>query len=79
MHIIVCSCALAGLIVAGPASSGRAFWADGFNAAFYTPEQVDTLISRLKESNCNPSGRRCERAATRTTNNHEPWAKTITF
>ena len=68
---------LACLMIAGPASSEyRAFWADGFTAGFYTPEQVDTLISRLKESNCNsiwPQMRKSGDAHYRST--YEPWAR----
>src|SRR2546421_6265992 len=31
----------------------RAFWADGFAEGFKTPEQVDTLLARLRKANCN--------------------------
>src|SRR5438067_13154160 len=31
----------------------RAFWADGFSEGFKTPEQVDTLLRRLRAANCN--------------------------
>lgn len=31
----------------------RAFWADGFNEGYKTPEQIDALIARLKQAHCN--------------------------
>jgi uncharacterized lipoprotein YddW (UPF0748 family) len=31
----------------------RAFWADGFNEGYKTPEQIDALIARLKQAQCN--------------------------
>ena len=31
----------------------RAFWADGFDEGFKTPEQIDTLLARLKQAHCN--------------------------
>lgn len=69
--------AVAALALAAPAMGEyRGFWADGFNAGFYTPEQVDTLITRLKESNCNavwPQMRKSGDAHYKST--YEPWAR----
>jgi len=31
----------------------RAFWVDGFNEGFHTPEQVDTLLRRVRQANMN--------------------------
>lgn len=31
----------------------RAFWVDGFNEGFHTPEEVDTLLRRVREANMN--------------------------
>lgn len=31
----------------------RAFWADGFNDGYKTPEQVETLLKRLHDTRCN--------------------------
>lgn len=31
----------------------RGFWADGFNPAFKTEVEIDTLIARLQKANCN--------------------------
>src|SRR5690349_19661695 len=31
----------------------RAFWADGFNDGYKTPEQVDLLLKRLHDAHCN--------------------------
>jgi uncharacterized lipoprotein YddW (UPF0748 family) len=44
----LCSCA-----PPAPAQEIRAFWADGFNEATKTPEQIDTLLGRLRAAHCN--------------------------
>ncbi|MEN3001357.1 MAG: family 10 glycosylhydrolase [Armatimonadota bacterium] len=31
----------------------RGFWVDGFNEGFHTPEEVDTLLRRVREANMN--------------------------
>ena len=31
----------------------RAFWADGFNEGYKTPQQIDTLLQRLHDAHCN--------------------------
>src|SRR5438045_2147279 len=31
----------------------RGFWVDGFNEGFKSPEQIDTLLKRLRAANCN--------------------------
>ena len=36
-----------------PAPEIRGFWADGFNPAFKTPAEIDTLIARLQRAHCN--------------------------
>jgi len=31
----------------------RGFWAEGFNKGIHTPEEIDTMLARLREANCN--------------------------
>jgi uncharacterized lipoprotein YddW (UPF0748 family) len=44
---------LCGLSSPASAQEIRAFWADGFSEGFKSPEQVDTLLKRLRAANCN--------------------------
>jgi uncharacterized lipoprotein YddW (UPF0748 family) len=54
----------------------RAFWADGFNAAFKTPEQVDELLKRLHETHCNAIFAQMRKGGDAYYASHyEPWAK----
>src|SRR3989442_1285718 len=53
--IVLVTCLALALVL--PISAGgqglRAFWADGFSGGFKSPEQVDTLLARLRRANCN--------------------------
>src|SRR5688500_6893453 len=44
---------LASFVPTANAQEVRAVWADGFADGFKTPEQVDQLLARLGEANCN--------------------------
>ncbi len=41
------------LYAAGAQTEFRGFWVDGFNQGFHTPEQVDTLLQRVRAANMN--------------------------
>jgi len=54
-RLLLCSLLIA-LFGPAPLSSAqeiRAFWADAFNAGCKTPEQIDTLLRRLRAAHCN--------------------------
>jgi uncharacterized lipoprotein YddW (UPF0748 family) len=54
----------------------RAFWADGFNAAFKTPQQVDALLQRLHDTHCNAIFAQVRKGGDAYYASHyEPWAK----
>lgn len=39
--------------MAGAQAEFRGFWVDGFNEGFHTPEEVDTLLQRVRKANMN--------------------------
>jgi len=54
----------------------RAFWVDGFNDGFKTPEQCDMLLSRLRETHCNAVFVQMrKRADAYYASHYEGWAK----
>lgn len=54
----------------------RAFWADGFNAGYKTPQQVDELLQRLHDSHCNAIFAQMRKGGDAYYASHyEPWAK----
>jgi uncharacterized lipoprotein YddW (UPF0748 family) len=54
----------------------RAFWADGFNAAIKTPQQVDELLQRLHDAHCNAIFAQVRKGGDAYYASHyEPWAK----
>jgi len=54
----------------------RAFWADGFNAAYKTPEQVEELLRRLHDAHCNAIFAQVRKGGDAYYASHyEPWAK----
>jgi len=54
----------------------RAFWADGFNAAFKTPQQADELLQRLHAAHCNAIFAQVRKGGDAYYASHyEPWAK----
>ena len=54
----------------------RAFWADGFNAAFKTPQQVEELLQRLHDAHCNAIFAQVRKGGDAYYASHyEPWAK----
>jgi uncharacterized lipoprotein YddW (UPF0748 family) len=54
----------------------RAFWADGFNAAIKTPQQVDELLQRLHDTHCNAIFAQVRKGGDAYYASHyEPWAK----
>ena len=54
----------------------RGFWADGFNDGIRTPQQTDTLIQRLQESNCNALWAQVrKRGDAQYRSHYEPWAR----
>ncbi len=53
----------------------RAFWADGFNPAFKTPEQIDILLKRLHNAHCNAVFAQVrKRGDAYYLSRYEPWA-----
>ena len=53
----------------------RAFWADGFNEGYKTPEQIDTLLQRLHEAHCNAVFAQMRKGGDAYYASHyEPWA-----
>lgn len=53
----------------------RAFWVDGFNEGIKTPQQVDTLLARLRESNCNAVFAQCRKGGDAYyLSRYDPWA-----
>ncbi len=54
----------------------RAFWADGFNPAIKTPQQVDELVQRLHDTHCNAIFAQVRKGGDAYYASHyEPWAK----
>ncbi len=54
----------------------RAFWADGFNAAYKTPQQVQELLQRLHDAHCNAIFAQVRKGGDAYYASHyEPWAK----
>ncbi len=54
----------------------RAFWADGFNVAFKTPQQVEDLLKRLHDAHCNAIFAQVRKGGDAYYASHyEPWAK----
>ena len=54
----------------------RAFWADGFNPAYKTPQQVDELLQRLHDAHCNAIFAQVRKGGDAYYASHyEPWAK----
>ncbi len=53
----------------------RAFWADGFNDGYKTPEQVDLLLGRLHDAHCNAIFAQMRKGGDAYYASHyEPWA-----
>jgi uncharacterized lipoprotein YddW (UPF0748 family) len=53
----------------------RAFWADGFNDGYKTPEQVDLLLQRLRQAHCNALFAQVRKSGDAYYQSHyEPWA-----
>jgi uncharacterized lipoprotein YddW (UPF0748 family) len=60
---------------AAPAQEIRAFWVDGFNQGFKTPEQVDTLLARVRRANCNAIFAQMRKSADAYyLSRYDPWA-----
>jgi uncharacterized lipoprotein YddW (UPF0748 family) len=54
----------------------RAFWADGFNAGYKTPLQVEELLQRLHDAHCNAIFAQVRKGGDAYYASHyEPWAK----
>ena len=54
----------------------RAFWADGFNAGYKTPQQVEELLQRLHDAHCNAIFAQVRKGGDAYYASHyEPWAK----
>ncbi len=54
----------------------RAFWADGFNPAFKTPQQADELLLRLHDTHCNAIFAQVRKGGDAYyASYYEPWAK----
>src|SRR5689334_19565968 len=54
----------------------RAFWADGFNAGYKTPEQIDLLLNRLRKAHCNAVFAQIRKGGDAYyLSRYEPWAK----
>lgn len=61
---------------AGERPELRAFWADGFSAAFKTPEQVEELLQRLHTAHCNAVFAQVRKGGDAYYASHyEPWAR----
>lgn len=53
----------------------RAFWADGFNPGYKTPEEVDQLLQRLHDAHCNAIfAQMRKRGDAYYQSRYEPWA-----
>ncbi|HZT41190.1 MAG TPA: family 10 glycosylhydrolase [Chthonomonadaceae bacterium] len=53
----------------------RAFWADGFNDGYKTPQQVDQLLQRLHDAHCNAIfAQMRKRGDAYYPSHYEPWA-----
>jgi uncharacterized lipoprotein YddW (UPF0748 family) len=70
---------LSGTLVAvaddAPRAELRAFWADGFNPGFKTPQQVDELLQRLHDAHCNALfAQMRKRGDAYYLSRYEPWA-----
>lgn len=53
----------------------RAFWADGFNEGYRTPEQIDVLLARLHDAHCNAIFAQMRKGGDAFYASHyEPWA-----
>src|SRR5579871_1210859 len=53
----------------------RAFWADGFNDGYKTPQQVDQLLQRLHDAHCNAIFAQMRKRGDAYYQSHyEPWA-----
>ena len=53
----------------------RAFWADGFNEGYKTPQQIDTLLQRLHDAHCNAVFAQMRKGGDAYYASHyEPWA-----
>ena len=53
----------------------RAFWADGFNEGYKTPQQIDTLLQRLHDAHCNAIFAQIRKGGDAYYASHyEPWA-----
>ncbi len=53
----------------------RAFWADGFSEGFKTPQQVDTLLARLRRAHCNAIFAQMRKSADAYyLSRYDPWA-----
>lgn len=77
MRLFALTCVLIlSSIVPARANEYRAFWADGFSAGFRSPEETQTLLRRLRLSNCNAVWAQVrKRGDAQYRSAYEPWAR----
>ncbi len=75
--VSILTCAVL-LLVASPrvlAQELRGFWVDGFSEGIKSPEQIDTLLARLRRANCNAVFAQVRKSGDAYYLSHyEPWA-----